>query len=294
MTTPTSTPTPTPTPTASEDALPAGVVNVLFFGTDSRTKGSLTGNADALVVAQLSADRTSVTLVSIPRDSHVPYAGGGAGKINGSFPSGGTAKLRDTVSQLLGGLPIHFVVQSNFEGFIALTRWLEGFTVQNKHSTAVTVNKTGRRVVFPAGELKLESTDGLIYARERKTMPLGDLDRGQRHRAVLTGMLARLKERLAEDPAGFVLLLENLYRNVKVTGDLDPEALSGLIPALEAVAADRVTSLQVPISRFGTIKGASVCIVDQGRTGELAAALNAGDVSGYVAKYGEGYDLTRG
>jgi len=293
------------------DVLPAGVINVLFFGTDSRDPKSLGGNADAIIVAQLSADRQSMTLVSIARDTYVDYAGGGRGKINGSFPAGGTEKLRGTVSNLLGGLPIHYVVQANFTGFINITRWLDGFDVQNQKATSVTVQSTGRRVTFPAGTITLGGTDALIYSRERKTMPLGDLDRAQRHRAVLSGMVSRLKERLAEGavlsgmvsrlkerlaeaPAGFAELLASLYGNVKVTGPLDADALTGLVPAISAVDAGRVTSLMVPIRGFGTVNGASVNLLDEARTAALAAALMQGDVTGYVERYGAGYAPTGG
>lgn len=286
-------PSPSPSPTPV-DVLPAGVVNVLFFGTDSREPTSLQGNADAIVVAQLSADRRSMTLVSIARDTYVPYAGGGRGKINGSFAAGGTDNLSGTVSALLGGLPIHYAVQSNFTGFINITRWLGGFEVQNQKATRVTVQSTGRTVVFPSGPLALGGTDALIYSRERKTMPLGDLDRAERHRAVLTGMLARLQSRVAEDPAGFLDLLANLVGNVKVTGSLDPDNLGGLIPAIQAVGAGGVVSLMVPITGFDTVGGASVNRVDERRTRELAAALKEGDVSGYVERYGTGYAPTGG
>lgn len=276
------------------DVLPAGVINVLFFGTDSRDPKSLGGNADAIIVAQLSADHQSMTLVSIARDTYVDYAGGGRGKINGSFPAGGTEKLRGTVSNLLGGLPIHYVVQANFTGFINITRWLDGFDVVNEKSTSVTVQSTGRRVTFPAGTITLGGTDALIYSRERKTMPLGDLDRAQRHRAVLSGMVSRLKERLAEDPAGFADLLASLYGNVKVTGSLDADALTGLVPAISAVDAGRVTSLMVPIRGFGTVNGASVNLLDETRTAALAAAMKQGDVTAYVERFGAGYAPTGG
>ncbi len=91
------------------------------------------------------------------------------------------------------------------------------------------VNSTGRVVEFPQGELLLESTDGLIYARERKTMPLQRID------------------------------------------------------------LNAVTSLLVPIARFDTISGASVCVVNEARTAQLAEGLKAGDLSDYVARYGDGY-----
>lgn len=288
---PTPPPSPTPTPTpevVTTDPLPAGIVNALVFGTDSRDPKSLTGNADALLLAQISADRSRLTLVSIARDSYVPFAGGGRGKINASFSGGGTQRLRDTVSMMLGGLPIHMVAQANFNNFIAITRWLGGIRVVNKHKTRTRVISTGRVVDFPAGDLLLESTDGLIYARERKTMPLGDLDRAQRHRALVTGMLRGLKAIAVEKPDEFEVMANNVIMNTKVT-DFDPVLVGDLAEPLKKIDLDQVSSLMVPISRFDTVGGASVCIVHEGRTRELADALKAGDVSGYLAAHGEDY-----
>jgi len=286
--------TPTPTPTASSvDPLPVGVVNALVFGTDSRDPKSLTGNADAILVAQLSADREKLTLVSIARDSYVDFAGGGKGKINAAFSGGGTERLRNTVSDLLGGLPIHMVAQNNFNNFIAITRWLGGIRVKNKNATRTRVISTGRVVEFEEGDILLENTDALIYGRERKTMPLGDLDRAERHRALITGLLRGLQAIAVERPDEFEVMAQNVVNNAKVT-DFDPALVGDLADPLKKINLDAVTSLMVPISRFGTVGQASVCIVNEPRTRELAEALNSGDVSGYVAKYGEGYALTGG
>ena len=279
-------------PTASStDPLPAGIVNALVFGTDSRDPKSLTGNADAILVAQISADREKLTLVSIARDSHVPFAGGGQGKINASFSGGGTERLRETVSMLLGGLPIHMVAQANFNNFIAITRWLGGIRVKNKNATRTRVISTGRMVEFPKGDILLENTDALIYGRERKTMPLGDLDRAERHRALVTGMLRGLQAIAVEKPDEFEVMANNLITNVKVT-DFDPVLAGDLAEPLKKINLDQVTSLLVPISRFGMVNKASVCIVNEPRTKELSDALKAGDVSGYVAQYSEEYPLT--
>ena len=170
-----------PSPTAAADPLPDGAVTALLLGTDSRTPGSMTGNADAIMVAQISADRDSLTLVSITRDSWVSIPGAGAGKINAAFAIGGTPLMQATVSELFGGLEIDYVVQADFEGFIALTRALDGFDVENQHPTSVTVSSTGRVVDFTADPVHLSGTDGLIYVRQRKGLPAGDLDE---HRGV--------------------------------------------------------------------------------------------------------------
>ncbi|MGJ6979563.1 LCP family protein [Aestuariimicrobium soli] len=282
----TSTPSPTPTPTP--DALRPGVVNVLFLGNDSRTD-NWSGRPDVIMVAQLSADRTDLTVVSICRDTYVSYSGGGSGKINAAHLHGGTNGLVRTVSNLLGGIEIHYVAQTGFSGFIAITRWLKGIPVVNRHATSPTVISTGRKVVFAKGRITIHGTDGLIYARERKSMPLGDLDRAERHRALMRGMITRLKQHQAGDAKAFGPLLTMLLKNTKVSGGITEKNLAGLVPALTQVDEQAMVSLQVPIARFALVKGESVNLVNTARTRELGAALKAGDVRAYVTKYGEGY-----
>lgn len=284
--TPSATPTPTPTP-LSADPLPSGIVNALVFGTDSREKTSLTGNSDAIVLAQLSADRTKLTLVSIARDTYVPL-GNGHVKINAAFSGGGTDRLVQAVSDTFGGLPIQLTAQSNFAGFIAITRWLGGIRLLNKHETHPKVISTGRVVDFPTGEIVVTGTDGLIYARERKSMPLGDLDRAERHRALIKGMLTGLQQTAKTQPAAFAILAKNLIGNVKVTG-FDPAKVGDLAAPLSLIDVAAVTSLLAPIRGFGKVDGADVDFLNEAKTAELGRALRAGDVAPYVAKYGTGY-----
>ncbi|WP_052462690.1 LCP family protein [Nigerium massiliense] len=260
----------------------------MIFGTDSRTPGAFTGNADALVLAQLSADRTRVTLVSITRDSYVPIAGGGRGKINSAFARGGVDGLRATVSNLFGGLPIQITAQTDFTDFVLITRLLDGFAVANKVTSSVRSSVTGAVTRFPAGRLVLHGADWLIYARQRKGLPRGDLDRSERHRAVLTGMLDQLHAIAAQGPARFTQLATSLGPKVRLTGPVQPAELPRLAGLLRNLDAGAVTSLMVPVARYATVKGASVNILDDARTAALAAGLRAGDVSGYLSRYGRG------
>lgn len=279
---------------AAADELPEGTITALLIGNDSR-ENDFAGLSDVIVVVQLSADREDLHLVSIARDSYVDIPGYGRSKINEAYARGGIPLLRQTVSDLLGGLEIDFVAQTNFDMFIALTRWMDGFWVQNQHASTVTVNSTGRQVVFEQGRIFLENTDGLIYVRERKTMPLGDLDRTERHRAALVGMMERLAQIRADDPAKLLELLPMIYQNVKIEGDLSLAHLVTMVEIGSELDADDITSLMVPVSHFGTSPaGASVNILDAGRTAELGQALRAGDLSGYVDRYGTSYQLTGG
>ncbi len=130
-------------------------MNALLCGTDSRTPGANTGNADAIVLAQLSADRTRLALVSVTRDSYVPLATGGRGKINAAYARGGADGLKRTVSTLFGGLAIPYTAQTDFTDFIELTKLLDGFTVNNRVASSVTSSVTGTVTRFPAGRLTL-------------------------------------------------------------------------------------------------------------------------------------------
>lgn len=273
------------------DPLPAGPVNALFIGTDSRDPSSLTGNADIIMLVHVPADRESLALISFTRDMWVPIPGIGEGKINSAFSRGGTDTLKQTVVELLGGgIDIDYTLQTNFNGFIAITRALDGFTVDNKNASTVTVQSTGRVLDFAAGELELTGTDGLIYVRQRKGLPLGDLDRTERQRAAVIGILDRIAERTAQDPVGATAdLLPMLLRNVKLTGDLDLQGLIGLLPLAQNLTRDDVVSLMVPITGFGTRAKASVNLIDEAQTAALGQALRDDDIAGYVEAFGTGY-----
>lgn len=284
------TPTPTPTPTGPADPLPEGAVTALLLGTDSRTPGSMTGQADAIMLAQISADRDALSLVSITRDSWVPIAGGyGSGKVNSAFARGGTEVMRETVSAMFGGLEIDYVVQADFEGFIALTRALDGFDAENRHPTRVTVSSTGRVVDFTADPVHLSGTDGLIYVRQRKGLPQGDLDRTERQRAAVIGMLERIDEIAAEDPAQLVTVFGHFAERLKITGELSIDDMIALASLSRELERDDVVSLMAPITGFGTQAGQSVNVVDTAQTAALGEALRAGDIEPYVERYGTDY-----
>jgi LCP family protein required for cell wall assembly len=278
---------PSPSPSAV-DPLGEGAYDVLLIGTDSRDETSLSGNADTIMLVHVPADRSGLYLVSFTRDMHVPIPGLGEGKINAAFSRGGTDTLAATVSELLGGVEVDLAMQTNFNGFINLTRALDGIEVDNKHHSTVTVSSTGRVVDFPEGRITLENTDGLIYVRERKRLPLGDLDRTERQRATVIGMLDGIAEH-ADDPVFLAELVALLHGNVKVTGSLGLADFVDLVPLAAELDRDDVVGLMVPITGFGTVNGASVNLVDEAQTAALGEALRSDTMDAYVEEYGTDY-----
>ncbi|WP_066078114.1 LCP family protein [Pseudoclavibacter albus] len=272
----------TPTPTGPADPLPTGIVNAIIIGTDSRNK-DFSGNTDAIMVAQISADRKTMTLVSIARDTYL-----NGNKANAAYPAGGIDLLKKTVSDALGGIDIHLTAHTNFTGFVSITRWMEGITVFNKHKNTTVVQSTGREVVFEEGEILLENTDALIYARERKALPNGDLDRAERHRALITGLLKGLQKWNEKSPTTFSKLAKNLADQCQISG-LDKAQVPDLVTPLMQIDTENINSLMLPLSGFGNVGGQSVNMVDEARAAELGEALKQGDVSSYIEKYGTEY-----
>lgn len=261
------------------DPLPAGVVNALVVGTDSARDDT---NTDVLVLAQLSADRRRLTLVSVPRDCYVPLAGGAHGKVNAALSEHGTEGLVRTVSDLFGGLPIAYAAQTNFTDFVTLCRRFDGFRVRNRVASQVTSDVTHEVTRFPAGELQLHGADWLIYARQRHGLPHGDFDRGERHRAILTGLLQQAKGASASGPAAIAALIRDAAACVRLRG-LTPRAAVGLASALGKLDAGAITSLRVPTANSGTVGDVvDAVFVDERALAELAAGLRAGDVTAYL------------
>lgn len=276
------TPSPSPTPTWT-DPLPAGPFTALLLGTDT-WEDPATGRPDAILVAQLTAARDHLALVSLPRDAWVPIDGGREGKVNSGF-GGDVGRMTRTVSSVLGDLPIHATALTGFAGYTAIVEALGEFHVENAIESTFIDPNNGRPSHFPKGRITLTPEDWLVYARQRKELPRGDLDRTARHRAILLGMLARVRElATGPDAAGLAGLAAAALAHVRVTGRIGPEALLAYAPRLAGLGLDDVTVLMVPVSGFGTKSGQSVTLLDAGLTADLAAALASGDVREYAAQ----------
>ncbi|WP_306232307.1 LCP family protein [Agrococcus beijingensis] len=291
--TPTATPTPTaappPTPEPWVDPLPDGAVTALLLGTDSRTPGAFDGNADVMMLAQISADRQTLALVSITRDSWVNLPGRGFAKINAAFSYGGTELARQAVSGMFGGLEIDYVVQTDFTGFVNIADSLGGFTVQNQHASQMGT-ETGNLAVYPAGPVTITNHDALAYVRQRKELPEGDLDRTQRARESIIGMLDRV-DQIAADPAQLTALMGAIAGNVRLTGELSVDDMVALATISQGLERTDIVSLMAPLDGYAMQNGQWVNVIDAAQTAALGAALQAGDVLPYVATYGTEYAL---
>ncbi len=130
-----------------------GRTNVLLIGIDKRastpysykdSQGIVRKNGfltDTIIVLSVGKDTKDAVMISIPRDTWVDIPAwdsfNGAGKINSvysigntqDYPGGGLELIKKTVSKILG-IPIHYAVRIDFEGFKNAIDTLGGIEVK--------------------------------------------------------------------------------------------------------------------------------------------------------------------
>jgi len=195
--------------------------SVLLMGNDG-------GRTDTLIFATFNPKTMVVTLTSIARDSYVPitcYKDQARDKINHSRQISRQCTL-DTVSNLLQE-KVDYFIEVNFTAVVDVVDslgklWIDSpveFVGQDSsddrgHFT-VWIGKGGQ---FMTGE------QVLAFARERKNMPGGDLQRQLNQQQVIRALLTKLLE--TRDINSFVKAAESAGDNVKT--NLSISQLAGL------------------------------------------------------------------
>lgn len=257
----------------------AGAVNYVLMGSDSRNAADAgSGRSDTLMVLHLAADRESAHLISFPRDMWVSIPGHGKNKINAAFAFGGAPLTIQTLEEMLD-LTIDHAALIDFQGLMGLTTELGGVTVYNKHASQ------SRGYVFPKGPIHIEGEEALAFVRERYDLPNGDLDRAERQRAVTQAIMAKgLSKTTIANPAKFTGFVSGLAKHLTVDAGLTDSEILRTARSLR-LGPDDISSLQAPISGFGTINGQSVDVVDEAGMKELAQALADDTMAEYARSH---------
>lgn len=184
--------------------------NIVFLGRggDNHPGGFLT---DSIMVVSIDSKDKKLAMINVPRDLYVPIKGHGQAKINEAYADGyndymaksckskkkddcrneaqkAAANLsRQTISEVFG-VPIHYYVTADFEGFEKVIDELGGIDVN--------VEKTIYDPLFPADNMKsyapftlkagqqhLSGVTALKYARSRETT--SDFDRSRRQQQII-------------------------------------------------------------------------------------------------------------
>jgi len=172
---------------------------VLLMGVDSEHDGldkNAAFNGDSLMLITFNPTTLNTTVLSIPRDTYVPitcFANKKKNKITHASWQG-VSCMQNTIENFTG-IDIDYYVKMNFKGVVDLVDALGGIDVDvpmkfceqnsDRHwgSSTICLNE---------GMQHLTGEQALALARHRKTLALGDIQRGLNQQLVIEGMLKQL------------------------------------------------------------------------------------------------------
>ena len=268
-------------------------VNILVLGTDSRTSASDPSQwkegaqrTDAIMIVQVSGDRKTVSVMSIPRDSWVEIPGHGQGKINAAYSYGGPSLTIHTVENLTGIHIDHFAV-ANFESFVALTDEIGGVRVNLKTPQTLAGKELG------AGAQVLNGQQALAYTRERSSLPDGDFDRVKRQQTWMRSIVSRvLTNGTLSSPTALYSFLKTASRTVAVDESFTLNQMQSLALETRHLHSNDIKFMTVPTAGTGTsTDGQSIVTLDADVDTPLFKAFAEDRVSAYLTEHPDAVEL---
>jgi LCP family protein required for cell wall assembly len=153
-------------------------VNILLLGTDRRAQEQGPCRTDTMIVVTVDAQSKAAGMLSIPRDLWVSIPNHSEGRINTAhflgdsydYPGGGPALAKKTVQYALG-IPVHYYVRVDFEGFERLVDAIGGITIDVTEAIYDDKYPDGNygymTIDIPAGMQHMNGQLALQYARAR-------------------------------------------------------------------------------------------------------------------------------
>jgi LCP family protein required for cell wall assembly len=253
------------TPSAGASPLPAGSLNILVLGSDSRSGeankelggGDSDGaRSDTAMVVHIDAGRTKATVVSIPRDTLVtrpscPLSTGGStapaygAMFNSAYSVGGPVCAVKTVETLTGVRMDHYL-EIDFSGFARLVDALGGVDV----TTGQDIDDDQSHLHLRAGPHHLDGKQALALARTRHGIGDGsDLGRIGLQQTLVKALLEQLSGAgLLTDPAELYQVADAVTAGLTTDTGLDSlNELTSLGRSLRGLTADRVRTVTMPV-----------------------------------------------
>ncbi|WP_137754759.1 LCP family protein [Agrococcus sp. SGAir0287] len=240
-----------------------GPVDLLIMGSDTRD-GQETGDygeaagarSDVTMLLHVAADRSSATLVSIPRDTMLPspecttedgrtIPAQSMVQVNGLLEHGPYCSL-DAIRDFTGLDLQHFLVVG-FDGVIGITEAVGGVEVCVSHDVADPYSG----LYLDAGTHRLQGHDALAFLRTRHGFGDGsDLGRIQAQQAFLGSLARSVKDAgTLTNPVALSSLADAAAQAVTVDQAIaDPGSLIALAGTLADIDLDRLVMVQLPVA----------------------------------------------
>ncbi|MGX2996864.1 LCP family glycopolymer transferase [Streptomyces sp. JNUCC 64] len=265
---------PKPTPNAAGQT----PLNILLIGSDSRNSKEnlrLGGSrdsvgaaplADVQMLVHLSADRSNMSVISMPRDTLVEIpectdpdgevhpASQGRVMTNQSLGRGGAGCTVATWEKLTDIHIDHFV-QVDFAGVVSMADAVGGVPVcVDKNIYSHTSENKGSGLKLPKGTHSVKGEQALQWLRTRYGFGDGsDIGRAKAQHMYMSSMVRELRENATlSNPGKLRALAETATRALTVDEGLDTVMkLYGLGDELRKVPPDRITMTTMPFDYLG-------------------------------------------
>ncbi|MBO0907343.1 LCP family protein [Arthrobacter sunyaminii] len=243
-----------------ESALPVDAntdpLQILVLGTDNR-EGQDSNNSDVMMLVNMAADRSHVTVVSFPRDLLVPlpecldpetgdvYPAMELGQLNGALGNGGPGCTVAAINELTGLSVDHFMM-ADFNAVKELSNTLGGVEVCVNQP----VEDELSGLSLPAGVSSVKGDQALAFLRTRHGFGNGgDEGRIRAQQSFLASMVRKVNEEgTLNNLPKLYSIAETVTRNLTVDKELtEVSSLIALAGRLKDVDLDRVAFVTAPV-----------------------------------------------
>lgn len=246
---PTASPTPlaSPTPIPLDEAMLARRLTVLVVGADSNRSRQARGedvNTDALMVVSISADKSRISMMSLPRDTvDMPMADGSIyrRKVNEIAQRFGIETLRGAMATLLG-VPIDRYVQVDMDDFASIVDAVGGVDVE----VETRLSDPKINLFLEPGPAHLDGVQALGYSRTRVD---SDYGRAGRQQQVIIALVRKWLD------AGLQELMATVAALGSIETDIAPDELPTLLEIARRSTSAEVSGIILEPPRFSLFVG---------------------------------------
>jgi LCP family protein required for cell wall assembly len=232
-------------------------ITILAIGSDARPgQNPLDSRADSIHVIFFHPRKRQAVVVGIPRDSWVSIPGHGTDKINAAMPSGGPARMVQTVESNFGARIDYWAVTS-FWGITRMVNGVGGLRVRIPFRMRDSFSGSN----FHPGLRRLRGAQVLAFARDRHSVPSGDFGRQENGGRVIVSALIQFKREYRQNPSRLLTWIAAGTRNMDT--DLPVDELVRLAFAAARIRLKNVPNVVLP-GGTGSIGGRSVVTLSMG------------------------------
>ncbi|MFD1825309.1 LCP family protein [Mumia zhuanghuii] len=290
------------------DPAPGEALNILVLGADAEADGNNNSSSikadlnddglwkegrihrsDTIMVAHVSADRSRVSVISIPRDSHVTIydeegEARGEDKINAAFANYGPNGAISTVEHLTNLRLDHMVIM-DWDGFRDMTEAVGGVRVYIPE----TFYDTSQKVSWEKGWHKLKGKKALQYVRTRYGLGDGDFDRIKRQQNFIRLLLKKMMStENISNPIKLQKTVGSVAKHLTIDENFSVSTITDLAWNMKSINVDEVDFMTVPLAaqRFGEdANGQSIVNLDLEKGEQLWRMVRNDRVKRYLRLY---------